>query len=320
MEYIPPTETLPIFDSTVFGNRNTSLTIDEASKYFLEFPRAQGPETLQATNIGGALVCSSTASFGTAGSPANIPTCIADYTTILPVDSSTKIPTTAWVQSAISGGGGSNVLSIQKFISNANITLPVGTQFVTLMVSGAGGASGGYYYDSANQTTTAGGGGGAGGCAIISRLPMEAGTNLIVAFSNNNGTCSVGYLSRPNTVYTFNVPLLTANAGAGGVTAVSTGGNPAGGAGGTVSVSFSPMGYGLEGGAGGAGQQSDTTYAIAQGINLLSTVNQNMVISTTTTPFNYGAGGYTRINDGANGNATINDPGQAVCIVISYSS
>jgi hypothetical protein len=243
--------------------------------------------------------------------------------TILPADSSTKIPTTAWVQTAITaggGGGGGGVISTQIFTTNSNITLTLETQFVTLMVSGAGGASGGYYYDSANQVVTAGGGGGAGGSAIISRLPMEAGTNLIVAFSNNNGTCSVGYLSRPNTVYTFNVPLLTANAGAGGVTAVSTGGNPAGGAGGTVSVGFSPMGYGLTGGAGGVGQQSSTTYAILQGINFLSTVNQNMVISTTTTPFNYGAGGYTRINDGANGNATINDPGQAVCIVISYSS
>jgi hypothetical protein len=80
------------------------------------------------------------------------------------------------------------------------------------------------------------------------------------------------------------------------------------------------MGYGLQGGTGGAGQQSSGTFAILQGINLLSTVNQNMVISTVTTPFNYGAGGYTRINDGSTNNVTINNAGAAVCIVISYSS
>ena len=107
MEYRPPSETLPIFDSSVFRNRNASLTFDEARKYFLEFPRAQGPETLQTTTITGALTCSSTATFGTAGSADNIPTCIADYSTVSSADSSTKIPTTAWVQTAITSGGGS---------------------------------------------------------------------------------------------------------------------------------------------------------------------------------------------------------------------
>jgi hypothetical protein len=323
MEYRPPSETLPIFDSSVFRNRNASLTFDEARKYFLEFPRAQGPETLQETTIIGALTCSSTATFGTAGSADNIPTCIADYSTILPADSSDIIPTTSWVQTAITAGagGGSNVLSVQKFTSNANITFPAGTQFATIMVSGAGGASGGYYYDAPNQVTTAGGGGGAGGCIIINRLPMEAGTNMITAFTNNNGTCSVGYLARVNTAYyATNYPLVVANAGADGTTAVSTGGNPAGGVGGTVGNSAGAMAYGIQGSTGGAGQQSSTTYAILQGINLLSTVNQNMVISTTTTPFNYGAGGYTRINDGANGQVSVNNAGSAVCIVISYSS
>jgi hypothetical protein len=318
MEYNPPSETLPIFDSSVFRNRNDSLTFDEAKKYFLEWPTAQGLENLQATNIGGALVCSSTASFGTVGSAANIPICIADYSTIVPADSSNKIPTTAWVQTAITGGG-SNVISIQTIISNQNITFPAGTQYATIMISGAGGASGGYYFDASVPSVTAGGGGGAGACAIIQRLPMEVGTNMICAFTA--GQVNVGYLARANTVYyNTNYPLLVANAGANGTTAVSTGGNPAGGVGGTVGVTINGMGYGMGGSTGGAGQQSSGTFAILQGINFLSTVNQNMVISTITTPFNYGAGGYTRINNGSVNDVTVNNPGSAVCIVISYSS
>ena len=175
MEYRPPSETLPIFDSSVFRNRNASLTFDEAKKYFLEWPRAQGPETLQETTNIGALTCSSTATFGTAGSADNIPTCISDYSTVSSADSSSKIPTTAWVQTAITTGGGSIIGQYAEppyylacgdpdFQVNTNyfITFPPNARTATISIFGGGGKAGtitgydGTYYYAPGQ-------GGAGG-------------------------------------------------------------------------------------------------------------------------------------------------------------
>jgi hypothetical protein len=144
MEYRPPSETLPIFDSSVFRNRNASLTFDEAKKYFLEWPRAQGPETLQETTIIGALTCASTATFGTAGSADNIPTCIADYSTILPTDSTTNIPTTAckscvidWAAAIIAVGGCSGTWRIGGGAGwQGNIENPAGSAIATSGTNG----------------------------------------------------------------------------------------------------------------------------------------------------------------------------------------
>lgn len=192
MEYIPPTETLPIFDSTVFGNRNTSLTLEEASKYFLKFPTAQGPENLQATNIGGALVCSSTASFGTTGSAANIPICISDYSTVSSADSSSKIPTTAWVQTAITTGGGTIIGQYAEppyylacgdpdFSVNTNyfITFPPNARTATISIFGGGGKAGNTGYDGTYYY--AGGQGGAGGYVSIT---FDIGPNANTLSSN----------------------------------------------------------------------------------------------------------------------------------------
>lgn len=303
--YNPPRENVPIFDSSLFNtvDQGGGLTQSEADLLYLKWPIGQQNEQLNGS------------------------TTMTGQTTILNSNlildgvfnaNYLEFPDgTQQFTAAISSG--SNVLSIQPILSNQNITFPAGTEFATIMISGAGGTSGGYYYDPSVPSVTAGGGGGAGGCAIINRLPMEAGTNMICVFTS--GTVNLGYLARANTAYvSTNYPLAVANAGANGTTAVSTGGNPAGGVGGTVAITVSGMGYGLQGSTGGAGQQSNGTYAILQGINLLSTVNQNMVLSTITTPFNYGAGGYTRINNGSTNSVTINNPGPAVCVVISYSS
>lgn len=187
------------------------------------------------------------------------------------------------------------------------------------MISGAGGASGGFYYDSGTQTTTAGGAGGAGGFVIINRMPQEPSTSMVVDITS--GTTTFGYLALAQTpYYQTNLPLAKAFVGGNGTTATGTGGNPAGGTGGTISVSFTGFGYGLSGSAGGGGQGTGGSFLILRGTNLLSTLNATTQLSTTTPPFNYGVGGYTRINSGASGDATINPAGGAVCIVISYSS
>jgi hypothetical protein len=45
--YLPPTETLPIFDNQVFAsNSTTALTYETAKKYFITFPSAQGTSTI----------------------------------------------------------------------------------------------------------------------------------------------------------------------------------------------------------------------------------------------------------------------------------
>jgi len=313
ISYPPPIEDVPIFDSSLFKTNNTPLTIDEGKKYFLQYPNAQGTENLQITNVSGLLTADAGLTI-TAGDLTNKNNIIMNGTALT---NYIQFPD-GTQQFTAAAGGASNVISTQTIISNQNITFPAGTQFATIMISGAGGVSGGFYFDNPLNVSTAGGAGGAGGCAIIDRMPMEAGTNMICNITS--GVVSVGYLPQTSSVYTNNTPLFSANPGQNGTTAVSTGGNPAGGVGGTIVTNFTGFGYGLQGATGGPGQQSSGTYPISRGINLLSSLNQNMFLSTTTPPFNYGAGGWSRINDGATGNVSISPPGGAVCIVISYSS
>jgi hypothetical protein len=54
--YPPPSENLPIFDSSVFlTTSNVNLTPTSGLKYFLSFPNAQGTENLSVTNVYGTL-------------------------------------------------------------------------------------------------------------------------------------------------------------------------------------------------------------------------------------------------------------------------
>jgi len=137
--YPPPTEQLPIFDDTVFSSpTDDALTYDSAKKYFLTFPNAQGTENLQTTNVSGLLTCNANAKiagtpltnylefpdgtkqYSAATSPATLLASNNTWvgtnafnnvapptsTSLQPAfsDSSTKMPTTAWVQTAITNG------------------------------------------------------------------------------------------------------------------------------------------------------------------------------------------------------------------------
>lgn len=53
--YNPPTETLPIFDPSVFIQNDIPLTAEIADLRYLKFPYAQGTENLQTTNVNGVL-------------------------------------------------------------------------------------------------------------------------------------------------------------------------------------------------------------------------------------------------------------------------
>lgn len=61
--YEAPTQSLAIFDPSVFTQNDEPLTITTGSKYFLRYPSAQGQENLQTTNVNGVLTANSTANF-----------------------------------------------------------------------------------------------------------------------------------------------------------------------------------------------------------------------------------------------------------------
>jgi hypothetical protein len=88
--YNPPRENVPIFDASLFSTENDdTLTRQVANSSFLQFPIAQGTETLKDIIVEG------TASFTNVAPPTSTATQPASN------DSSTKMPTTAWVQGAI---------------------------------------------------------------------------------------------------------------------------------------------------------------------------------------------------------------------------
>jgi hypothetical protein len=296
--YNPPRENVPIFDSGLFTDTENSggLTRAEADSLYVQYPFAQGPVTFQGQNN------------------TVLPTCSA--TQPVSTDSSTIMPTTAWVQSAITTGGG-GVISIQPLVTDTNITFPVGTKFATIMLVGAGGASGNFYYD--GSSTTAGGAGGAGGAIIYTRVPMEASTPMNCTFSGGNVT--LNYLPIPNTNLSGTTTEIgTALAGGAGVNGSAGVPNPAGGGGGIFSQKIL-LSMGQSGSAGGAGQTyGGGTFLVPRAINYLTQYNQNLQLSTSVPPFNYGAGGFSRIDNASGGVVTVNPAGSACCLVISYSS
>jgi len=72
--YTPPTENLPIFDSSVFLNGDLPLTQNQADKRYLKFPNAQGTENLQAINVGGNATFATGTTITTNGATVNIGT------------------------------------------------------------------------------------------------------------------------------------------------------------------------------------------------------------------------------------------------------
>ena len=61
--YNPPTESVPIFDSSLFSANTDVLTIAKADTLYLKFPIAQGNEYLQAVSVAGAATFTGAATF-----------------------------------------------------------------------------------------------------------------------------------------------------------------------------------------------------------------------------------------------------------------
>ena len=111
--YYPPRENVPIFDASLFSTENDDpLTRRVANSSFLQFPIAQGTETLKDIIVEG------TSSFTNTAPPTSTATQPASN------DSSTKMPTTAWVQSAITANLGSVGTTIS--VNYASTPIPFG--------------------------------------------------------------------------------------------------------------------------------------------------------------------------------------------------
>lgn len=108
----PPNPNVSTFNNLYWISANTALTTADGDLRYLKFPVAQGTENLQTTNIQGALTCNSTANFASLTSPTSSATQPASN------DSTTKIPTTAWVQTAIGAGG--SILATNNIFTGTN--------------------------------------------------------------------------------------------------------------------------------------------------------------------------------------------------------
>jgi len=123
--YTPPTENLAIFDPRVFSNDITPITTGEGDKRYLRFPNAQGTENLADMNVGGSAVFSGTATFNNTALPTSAGTIPAFN------DNTTKIPTTAWVQTAIAGAIPTSLLGLNNTWTGTNDFINTGTGSLT---------------------------------------------------------------------------------------------------------------------------------------------------------------------------------------------
>ena len=127
----PPFPNVDRFNNLYWITSDTGgLTQAQADLLYLQFPTAQGTENMAATNINGALTAVGTASFTNVAPPTST------ATQPVAADSSTKMPTTAWVQTAITAGAGANLLPLNNTWTGTNaFTLPTEMNIASLSTS-----------------------------------------------------------------------------------------------------------------------------------------------------------------------------------------
>ena len=117
----PPNPDIPpVFNNDAFiAGDNPAIDVNYLNANYLQFPNAQGTENLGAINVAG------TASFNNA----TLPTSVG----VVPAfnDSSTKMPTTAWVQTAITGATPSSLLGLNNTWTGTNDFVNTGTGSLT---------------------------------------------------------------------------------------------------------------------------------------------------------------------------------------------
>jgi len=94
----PPSPNVNRFNNLYWISADDGLTIGVGDLRYLKFPNAQGTETLLATNVNGTLTATGLANFTNVNPPTSTATQPAS------TDATSKIPTTAWVQTAVTAG------------------------------------------------------------------------------------------------------------------------------------------------------------------------------------------------------------------------
>ena len=181
--YNPPIENVPIFDSLLFSeNNDATLTIADGDKRYLKFPIAQGDETLQGATIQGAFVANGSANFTSTSAPTS--------SGVIPVgDSSTKIPTTAWVENEIINN---SPISTMTYTTAGTFTATkpsLSTHLKIVCIGGGGGGGGGCCMGnpSGGDKGANGGAGGGGGGITITDFDLVGTTDTTFTISVGNG-------------------------------------------------------------------------------------------------------------------------------------
>ena len=206
--YNPPIENVPIIDSSLFSVSDTSLTKAEADLLYLHYPIGQGNETIPSLTINGSktiganIIMSGVANTNyiqfpdgskqyiassnlltsnntwTGTNYFNNATPLTTSATMPPTsDSSNKIPTTAWVRSAISAiPPAFSLIQVNTYTSSQTITPPANTYKMDIFVFGSGGLGGngndfGSYY-------VFGGSGAGGNMVSCSNLLWNSSTTM----------------------------------------------------------------------------------------------------------------------------------------------
>jgi len=118
---LPPNPIVDTYNPAYWGEENIAITASYLAANYLQFPFAQGDETFGGISVNagadfnGLMTIDNTATFSVQP--------LQTATQPLATDSSTKMPTTAWVQSAIAnvvGGDGNALLSSENTWTNSN--------------------------------------------------------------------------------------------------------------------------------------------------------------------------------------------------------
>jgi hypothetical protein len=135
--------------------------------------------TTQSSTANGIIIGASSVNFPSTNAPTSGQALLASN------DSSNKIPTTSWVQSAIAATG--YVYSV-RYTTDQAVTTPINCRSIDLLVMGAGGAAGILTID--GGTTYYGGSGSGGNTIAANGIPMGELEELQLTFSLTSGTGS----------------------------------------------------------------------------------------------------------------------------------
>ena len=123
---LPPNPNVATFNNSYWIFNTTQLTQAEADLLYLKYPVAQGAENLQTTNVNGIMTCNDDVNFADGANITTFNQTLTNFsitstnpplsTATQPAsnDSSTKMPTTAWVQGAITGSIPASLLGLNN--------------------------------------------------------------------------------------------------------------------------------------------------------------------------------------------------------------